>query len=85
LVVFVYVLLADNEEAALEREFGESYLNYKRRVPFMIPFLLSTYGRIPKLLPKQGWKRKLALIGIYILVLAVTTWLLTLVPSFHTK
>jgi len=85
LVVFVYVLLADNEEATLEREFGESYLNYKRRVPFMIPFLPSTYGRIPKLLPKQGWKRKLALIGIYILVLIVTTWLLTLVPSFHTK
>jgi len=85
LVVFVYVFLADSEEATLEREFGESYLSYKRRVPYMIPFLPSTYGRVPKLLPNYGWRRKLAFIGVYIVVLAVTIWLLMLVPSFHTR
>jgi len=85
LVVFVYVLLADSEEAILEREFGESYLGYKRRVPFMIPFLRSTYERVPKLLPNYGWRRKLALIGVYMAVLAVTILLLRLVPSVHTK
>ena len=85
LVVFVYVLLADSEEAVLEREFGESYLSYKRKVPYMLPFLPSIYGRVLKLLPNYGWKRKLALIGIYILVLAVTTLILTLVPTFHTR
>jgi len=85
LVVFVYVFLADSEEASLEREFGESYLSYKRRVPYMIPFLPSTYGRVPKLLPNYGWRRKLALIGVYMVVLAITIWLLMLVPSFHTR
>jgi len=85
LVVFVYVFLADSEEATLERKFGESYLGYKRRVPFMIPFLPSTYGRISKLLPNHGWGRRLALIGVYMVVLAVTIWLLAQVPSFHTR
>jgi len=85
LLVFVYVLLADSEEASLDKEFGESYLSYKRRVPYMIPFLPSTYGRVPRLLPNYGWRRKLALIGVYIVVLAITIWLLMLVPSFHTR
>lgn len=85
LVVFVYVFLADSEEASLEREFGESYLSYKWRVPYMIPFLPSTYGRVPKILPNYGWKRKLALIGVYIVVFAGTIWLLMQVPRFHTK
>jgi len=85
LVVFVYVFLADSEEATLEREFGEPYLSYKRRVPYMIPFVPSTYERVPKLLPSYGWRRKLAFIGVYIVVLAVTIWLLMLVPSFHTR
>ena len=85
LVVFLYVLLADSEDAILEREFGEAYLNYKRKVPYMIPFIPSTYGRVPNLLLNHGWRRKLALVGVYILVLAVTAWLLTLVPTFHTR
>jgi len=85
LVVFVYIFLADSEEASLEREFGESYLSYKRRVPYLIPFLPSTHGRVPKLLPNYGWRRKLALTGVYIVVLAVTIWLLMLVPRFHTR
>jgi len=85
LVVFIYILLADSEEAALENEFGESYLDYKRKVPYTIPFLPSTYGRFPKLLPNHGWQRKLALIGVYILVLATIAWLLTHVPTLHTR
>lgn len=85
LVVFIYILLAESEEAALENEFGESYLDYKRKVPYMIPFLPSTYGRFSKLLPNHGWKRKLAIIGVYILVLATIAWLLTCLPTFHTR
>jgi len=85
LVVFIYILLADSEEEALEKEFGDSYLNYKRRVPFMVPFLPSSYGRVPKLLPEKGWRRRLALIGAYAAVLVITTWLLILIPKVHIR
>lgn len=85
LVVFLYILLADSEEAALKKEFGEFYLDYKRKVPYMIPFLPPAYGRFPEIIPSHGWKRKLTLIGIYVLLLAITIWLLTLTPTLHTR
>jgi protein-S-isoprenylcysteine O-methyltransferase Ste14 len=85
LVVFIYVLLADSEEVELEEEFGEAYLRYKRSVPYMLPLLPSASGRIPKILPSRGLKRKLALTAVYALVLVVFTLLLRLVPLYHTR
>ncbi len=84
LVVFIYALQADGEEAALEKEFGEAYWNYKRKVPYLIPFLPSI-GGVSKILPEHGWKRKLALTTVYLLAVLVLTWLLSLVPTFHTR
>ena len=37
--LFAYVLLAYIEEQYLSRKYGESFENYKRQVPFFIPFL----------------------------------------------
>ena len=85
LVVFIYILLADSEEASLESEFGESYRNYKRKVSFMIPFFPSTYVKFPQIIPTHGWKRKITLIGIYILSFAITVWLLSLAHTLHTR
>lgn len=85
LVVFIYVLLTDSEEADLEKEFGEVYLRYKMSVPYILPLLPSTRGRIPKILPSRRLKRKLALTAAYTLVLVVFTLLLRLVPLYHTR
>ena len=85
LVVFIYVLLADSEDVDLEEEFGEAYLRYKRSVPYMLPLLPSTHGRILKALPSRGLKRKLALTAAYVLLLIVFTLLLRLVPIYHTR
>jgi len=85
LVVFIYALQADGEEATLEKEFGEAYLNYKMEVPYLIPFLPSIYGGVYKIFPEHGWKRKLALTTAYLLAVLVLTWLLRSVPTFHTR
>jgi len=37
--LFAYILLAYIEEQYLSRNYGESFENYKRQVPFFIPFL----------------------------------------------
>jgi len=85
LIVFTYLILADSEEAALQKEFGEAYSNYKRRVPFMIPFVPSFYCRLPAILPKEGWRRRLALAALYIIVLTLLIALLSTLPTFHTR
>ncbi len=85
LVVFIYMLQADGEEAALEKEFGDGYLEYKRGVSFMIPLLPSFHGRVPSILPKRWSKRFLAFVGIYAVVLTVLTWIVSFVPVFHTR
>jgi protein-S-isoprenylcysteine O-methyltransferase Ste14 len=85
LVVFIYVLQADAEEAALKEEFGDAYLGYKSETPYMLPFLRPTHGRVGGMLPKSGWKRKLAFAAAYALVLVVLTLLLRVVPIFHTR
>jgi protein-S-isoprenylcysteine O-methyltransferase Ste14 len=85
LVVFAYVLLADSEERALQREFGEAYRRYQQLVPFMAPFIPTAYVGSARLLPACGWPRRLALMGMYALVLAATVWLLMLLPSYRTR
>jgi protein-S-isoprenylcysteine O-methyltransferase Ste14 len=85
LVAFIYFLLAESEEADLEEEFGEEYYEYKRKVPFMIPFIPSNYLGLPEIIPRYGLKRKLAFLGIYILFLAMVVWILSLAPTYHTR
>jgi protein-S-isoprenylcysteine O-methyltransferase Ste14 len=85
LIVFVYVLLADSEDASLEREYGEAYSNYRKRVPYMIPFLPSASKWTLGFPPRHGWKRKLVFIVFYLLVVVVITCLLTMLPRFHIR
>ena len=42
--LFAYILLAIIEEQHLSRKYGESFENYKSRVPFFIPFLKTKRG-----------------------------------------
>ncbi len=85
LVVFIYILLGDHEEEDLEKQLGEDYIEYKRRVPFIIPFVPSIQGRIPRIMPSYGWKRILALVGLYFIILVLITWLLMSIPRYHVR
>lgn len=69
-LVFLHILLAGREEGRLQEKFGNKYLEYKKRVPFIIPFvpnkLMQRFGGP---LP-GGWKIK-TIIGIYLLTMAI--------------
>ena len=70
-LVFLHMLLAGREEEKLQEKFGKKYSEYKKRVPFIVPFVpYKLRRRFGGLLP-SGWKRKTALIGIYLLTMAV--------------
>jgi len=45
ILAFQYYRLAKREEAELEEEFGEEYIEYRRRVPMFIPSLNRFLGR----------------------------------------
>ncbi|MGQ9551722.1 MAG: hypothetical protein ACUVUE_04765 [Candidatus Bathycorpusculaceae bacterium] len=36
--LFAYILLACAEELDLSKSYGESFQNYRRQVPFLVPF-----------------------------------------------
>jgi len=65
-VLFFYILLALWEEKRLSQRFGSTYDNYRRRTPFMIPFV--TKG-LP--LPESRWPRLAAFAGYYLAGLAI--------------
>ncbi len=44
ILVILYYRLAKQEEAALEEEFGERYLEYKQKVPMFLPNLKDMYS-----------------------------------------
>jgi len=70
-LVFLHMLLAGREEGRLQKKFGKKYFEYKKRVPFIVPFVpYRLRRRFGGLLP-SGWKRKAAFIGIYLLTMAV--------------
>lgn len=50
LELFAYVAIASIEEQELHRRFGQSFERYKRRVPFLIPFLKTPNERVNLLL-----------------------------------
>ncbi len=70
-LVFLHMLLAGREEGKLQEKFGKKYSEYKKRVPFIVPFVpYRLRRRFGGLLPSD-WKRKAAFIGIYLLTMAV--------------
>lgn len=67
-MLFVYYLLARNEEARMERKFGDAYRNYKSKISMFVP---GEPGRkiVNWLIPaaeRDGW----SLATVYVLVLA---------------
>ena len=70
-LVFLHMLLAGREEGKLQEKFGKKYSEYKKRVPFIVPFApYKLRQRFGGLLP-PGWKRKAVFIGIYLLTMAI--------------
>ena len=68
-MLFVYYLLARNEEWRMEKRFGDSYRSYKARIAMFLPgepggriFAWLTHG-----LQRKGW----ALVGVYVMVLLI--------------
>jgi len=67
-MLFVYYLLARNEEGRMERKFGQSYRLYKEQIPAM--FLPGSPGkRLFAWFPGAALNRGLALASLYVLVL----------------
>jgi protein-S-isoprenylcysteine O-methyltransferase Ste14 len=85
LIVFMYILLAESEEERLLETYDERYLEYKRRVPFLLPLLPSMYGRLPKMLPNGGWRRRLAMIELYAAFLTVLIIVLANIPTVQLR
>lgn len=84
-LVFSYNLLAEREEEMLLVEYGDDYMKYKKQVPFLLPFQPSLHGRLPKILPSKGWRRRLILIGLYIVFLAILVIILSYIPTEHIR
>lgn len=85
LIVFSYILLAEREEEMLLVEYGDDYMKYKKKVPFLLPLLPSMYGRLPKIFPSKGWRRRLILIELYIVFLAILVMILSRIPTEHLR
>lgn len=74
-LVFGYVLLADSEEQDLEKKYGEKFLLYKQKVPFMLPFQTPNFIKQTIKFPKSKTKRYLIILCIYIIMLSLATTL----------
>ena len=70
----MYLLLAHLEEKWMEREV-KGYLDYRSKVPFMIPFVKSGLFRWSRgILPKGLWKRLLIFLCIYLLIMGLSAY-----------
>ncbi|MEM4188392.1 MAG: methyltransferase [Candidatus Hadarchaeum sp.] len=70
-LVFLHAILAEGEEGRLKEKFGQAYLEYRRLVPFMLPFVPHRLRRFFGGRLLKGWKKKAVLIAIYLLALAI--------------
>ncbi|MBL7119450.1 MAG: hypothetical protein ISS53_02050 [Dehalococcoidia bacterium] len=69
-IVYLFVAFAVYEEDGLARQFGEEYLVYRRRTPFIVPFLRTGF-HVP-----GGWKRLVALLLLYPAGAGLIYWIL---------
>lgn len=67
-MLFVYYLLARNEEWRMEKKFGDSYRNYKAQISMFLPG--EPGGKIFASLTRTSGQKGWALAGFYVLVLA---------------
>ena len=83
-LVFLYLLLAESEENTLVKEYGEEYLVYKKRVPFILPFIPSkSLGRFDKLSQEKTWRKATIYFGLYILIVTLLLLFLKAVTTSH--
>ncbi len=68
-LVYVLIILALNEEGKLKNQFGEDYVNYQQRVPFILPLKLPDWCS----LPTHRWKRAGILLATYITSIAAVS------------
>lgn len=66
-MLFVYYLLARNEEWRMEKKFGDSYRNYKTRIAMFLPG--EPGGKIFSRLTSNPKRKSWALAALYVLVL----------------
>ena len=68
-LVFLYIIMARNEERNLQRKFGEKYEDYRRSVPFLIPFMPYVVSKKLKLVYAiQERYRSLVLVSVYVVI-----------------
>lgn len=68
-LVVLYLILAESEENALVKEYGEEYLVYKKQVPFILPFLPpGALQWFNKLSQEKMWRKVTIYLGFYILI-----------------
>lgn len=72
---YSYMLLAECEDAELEKTFGQEYLQYKGKVPFIIPYLRLKRA-IPQRIASKLETRVLVYTLIYALLLIVFYYVL---------
>ena len=68
-MLFVYYLLARNEEWRMEKKFGDSYRNYKERIAMFLPG--EPGGKVFAWVTGKSRRKGWALAGFYFLVLTV--------------
>lgn len=66
-MVFLYYFLARYEEQRCLARYGESYRSYLERTGMFFP--RSWFGWVPGWLPERGWRRALAVVAAYGLLL----------------
>ena len=71
-LVFLYLILAESEENALVKEYGEEYLVYKKQVPFILPFIPpESLQWFNKLSQEKMWRKITIYLGFYILIVTL--------------
>jgi len=68
-LIYLYIIIARNEEMSLEKKFGHEYEVYRRSVPFLIPFIPSNISR--KLKAPQKWDSLILTIIWIIVVISI--------------
>ncbi len=67
-MLFLYYFLAKHEERRCLARYGENYRSYLERTGMFFP--RGWFSWIPRWLPESGWRRALALVAVYVLLVA---------------